>query len=58
MQDKSLIKVRELVFKIINDSNIDTLDKYELLLNLYNLLDPCTYEDSMKVLEKNRWRNK
>ena len=54
MQDKSLIKARELVFRIINDSNIELIDKYELLLNLYNLLDPYTYEDSMKVLEKHR----
>ena len=56
MKNESLIKARELVFEIINDSNIDTLDKYELLLNLYNLLDPYTYEDTIKVLEKNRWK--
>jgi hypothetical protein len=54
MKKESLVKARELVFRIINDSSIDTLDKYELLLNLYNLLDPFTYEDSIKVLEKYR----
>ena len=54
MNKESLVKARELVFNIINNSKIETLDKYELLLNLYNLLDPFTYEESMKVLEKHR----
>ena len=54
MKDESLIKARELVFNIINNSKIETLDKYELLLNLYNFLDPYTYEESIKVLQKNR----
>ena len=54
MKKESLIKARELVFNIINNSNIDTLDKYELLLNLYNLLDPFGYEENIKTLEKHR----
>lgn len=55
MEKESLVKARELVFKVINDSKIETLDKYEILLNLYNFLDPYSYEETIKTLEKSRW---
>lgn len=58
MNKDSLVKARELVFNIINKSDIDLLDKYELLLNLYYLLDPFSYEESIKVLEKERIKNR
>ena len=57
MKKENIEKARELVFNIINNSNIDTLDKYELLLNLYHFLDPFAYEENIKVLEKKRRKN-
>lgn len=56
MDKKNLIKARELVFNVINNSNIPNPDKAELLINLFNLLDPNNYEKDIKTLKKGKYK--
>lgn len=58
MDRNSLITARELIFKVINNSNIPKVDKAELLLNLYNLLDPNNYEKDINTLKKYKKKGK
>ena len=55
MTQESLDIALDLVFNAIEKSNINLLDKYELLKNLRELLtDVNTYEQDIKVLQKSR----
>ena len=60
MKQESLDVALDLIFKNIMESDIDTLDKYELLKNLRELLiDVNTYNQDIKILQKSRkkWLN-
>lgn len=55
MTQESLDIALDLIFDVIMKSDINTLDKYELLKNLRELLtDVNTYEQDIKTLQKNR----
>ena len=56
MKKESLIKAREILFKVMNNSNIDINDKAELLINLFHFLDPESYNETIKTLRKNKRR--
>lgn len=52
MKEESLNKVREKIIDIINNEDIDNIDKIELMLNLYHFLSPEKYEKNIKTLTK------
>ena len=52
MNKESLIKVREIIIQSLSESNINNLDKLELMLNLNNFLQENEYEENIKVLVK------
>ena len=55
MTQESLDIASDLIFDVIEKSNIPLLDKYELLKNLRELLlDVNTYEKDIKALQKSR----
>ena len=39
----------------LNDDRIDLQDATELMINIYNLLDPKEYEDNIKTLQLRRY---
>jgi hypothetical protein len=60
MDKKTLETVREkLIVYISNISGpeIDCIDKFELMRNLNNFLDPCEYDENIKVLNKHILEN-
>lgn len=52
MTKESLEKVQEKVVDILNKTDIPTIDKVELLINLIHFLDPEKYENNIKTLTK------
>ena len=55
MKQESLDVALDLIFKNIMESDIETIDKYELLKNLKELLtDVNTYNQDIKTLQKSR----
>ena len=56
MQKESLEIASEIIFKAIDESNINIVDKVELLRNLRNLLDSENYDRDIKILELNQKR--
>lgn len=50
MKKESLDKASEEIIKALKESDIDDMDKLELMLNLYHMLD--NYEENIKVLKK------
>jgi len=52
MNKESLIKAREIIIQSLSESNINNLDKLELMLNLNNFLQENEYEENIKVLVK------
>lgn len=57
MNKESLIKAREVIIQSLSESNINNLDKLELMLNINNFLQENEYEENIKVLAKKRWKN-
>lgn len=59
MNKESLTKAKETIIKALGNSNIDLLDKLELIINLNILLDKDNYEEDIKILKlhKNKSRN-
>lgn len=51
MKKESLEIVREKIIEVVSNEDIDTLDKMELLINLYNFLDIGKYNDNIKILK-------
>jgi hypothetical protein len=49
---ESLEKVQNKVVDILNETDIPTIDKVELLINLIHFLDPEKYENNIKTLTK------
>lgn len=58
MDKESLIKARELIIKVLDDSKIKRQDKAELIMNLWLLLDEDNYEHDINVLRKYSKPNK
>ena len=54
MNKESLIKAREIIIKVLDGSDILTVDKLELIINLNTLLEPENYEEDMQVLRENQ----
>ena len=52
MDKESLIKARELIIKVLDDSKIKRQDKAELIMNLWLLLDEDNYEHDIDVLRR------
>ena len=52
MKDESLMKAVSLLTDVIIKSDIDPIDKMELLINLQNLL--MNYKESIDILRKKR----
>lgn len=52
MKNSSLEKAIELIFETISESDINVIDKFELLNNLKCFLNKETYEDNIKILSK------
>ena len=59
MNKESLEEVRIKLIDVISKSNINPIDKAELMINLYHLLDHKNYDEAIKTLAKkeNRWIN-
>ena len=58
MDKESLIKARELIIKVLDDSKIKRQDKAELIMNLWLLLDENNYDHDINVLRKYSKPNK
>lgn len=60
MNKEFLIQIREKIIDLIEKDETDTIDKFELMLNLYEYLNPENYENDTQVLikesEKRRWK--
>ena len=54
MNKESLIKAREIITKVLDGSDILTVDKLELIINLNILLSEDNYEKDMQVLRENQ----
>lgn len=52
MDKKSLEIIRSKVLEVVSNTEIDLIDKMELILNLYHFLDPEKYESNIKKLMK------
>lgn len=58
MDKDSLEKVQDKVADILNNIDIPIHDKVELLINLIHFLDPNQYDNNIKVLMKEKEKNK
>jgi hypothetical protein len=58
MKNTSLEKATELIFEAIDKSDINIIDKFELLLNLKYFLDKERYKDNIKTLSRrnSKWK--
>ena len=52
MTKETLMKARDLLVDTLDKSNIDIVDKVELMTNLWLYLNPTEYENNNKVLQK------
>ena len=52
MEKESLEIVQEEIANMLNNVNIPTYDKVELLINLVNFLDTEQYEENIKILRR------
>ena len=59
MKKESLEEVRIRLIDVISKSTINPIDKAELMINLYHLLDIRNYDEAIKTLAKKekRWIN-
>jgi len=53
MEKESLIEIRKRIIQVIESSNINPIDKAELLINMYYLLESVqSYDEAIKILMK------
>lgn len=52
MNKESLELVKSKLVDVLEQSNIDSVDKMELALNIWLFLEPELYDDNIKVLSK------
>lgn len=50
MNKESLELVKSKLVDVLENSNIDSVDKMELALNIWLFLEPDLYDDNIKVL--------
>lgn len=51
MDEKSLIRAKEIVINALHNSDIKAVDRLELIINVAAFLDHKSYENSIKVLK-------
>jgi hypothetical protein len=51
MDKKSLTEAREAILKTLQNCDIDSMDKLELMINLNRLLDEDHYDKNIKTLK-------
>ena len=51
MKKESLEKIRVKIIEILENEDIDIVDKVELMNNLCHFLDPNKYKENIKVLK-------
>lgn len=51
MDKKSLTEARETILKSLQNCDIDSMDKLELMINLNKLLDEDHYDKDIKTLK-------
>lgn len=52
MKKESLIKIRNKIIDILHESDIDPLDKGELVINLIHFLDENSYDGNIRILRE------
>jgi len=52
MKQESIDEASRIIITSLNESKIETLDKYELILNINHLLEHYEEETKSKVLKK------
>ena len=52
MEKESLEKAREIIVSNLLKSNLDIVDRAELIMNLDKFLNPVEYEKNIKILVK------
>lgn len=50
MKKESLDKIRAIIIKDVMTSNINNVDKAELLINLFQFLDEKKYQENINIL--------
>ena len=60
MKQSSLEKAVNLIIQALDESNIDKIDKAELMINIPHFLDTKQYRENVKKIQKrmNKYRNK
>ena len=58
MTRENLEKIQDKVFNLVEASDIDIIDKVELLINIINFLNPDKYEDNIKTLREHELKLK
>lgn len=60
MKQSSLEKAVNLIIQALDESNIDKIDKAELMINIPHFLDTKQYRENVKILQKrmNKFRKK
>ena len=60
MKQSSLEIAREVIIKALDESNIDKIDKAELMINIPHFLDTKQYRENVKILQKrmNKFKGK
>ena len=54
MTKEDLIKARELIIDALSNSDLNIIDKTELMINLNLFLEPTLYEENIKVLQRKK----
>ena len=52
MTKESLIEARQIIVSSLLKSNLDIVDRIELIINLDKFLNPVEYENNIKTLVK------
>ena len=60
MKQSSLEKAVDIIIEALDKSNIDRIDKTELIINIPHFLDAKQYRENVKVLQKkmNKYKGK
>lgn len=58
MEEKSLTEAREAILKSLQNCDIDSIDKLELMINLNQLLDEDHYDKDIKTLKLSNKKDK
>lgn len=60
MKQSSLEKAVDIIIEALDKSNIDRIDKTELMINIPHFLDTKQYRENVKILQKrmNKFKKK